>query len=216
MVVLLRGLRVLRGESAFPVLFSSVSSVSWLPCLGQPTHPRRPEDCERRRGDAEVGNHTECRFLCATASPREPIGIDNTLGRQECLPSSLTRKAHSAFGFPLSAFAWVIPAQRALHSAFRSPAHLFSPLLSRRVQRTQRGGGQFACRKCSAPSLRSPQRHQARAGSSSAPIGKHSKGIHHAAPTSPPPKPHRQVVRNGQLWKTGLLLSNNFATLEFG
>jgi len=43
------------------------------------------EDCMRRR---ERGNReAEYRLLRASASQREPIGIDAALGRQECLPS---------------------------------------------------------------------------------------------------------------------------------
>jgi len=43
---------------------------------------------------------------------------------------------------------------------------------------------------------------------------RHPKGVLRATPTSQQPELCRQVVRNGQLWKTGLLLSNTFATLE--
>jgi len=100
--------------SRLPVFLSSVSSISWLPCRRTGTGKRFAcGDAVARRWET-----IKCRVLCASASLRGSIGTDATLGRQECPPSSFAWKARSVF---------------------HSPAHLFSPLLSRRVHRARRG-----------------------------------------------------------------------------
>jgi len=119
---------------------------------------------------------------------------------------------------PLSALAWVIgawalviPAQRVLPSALLLTR---SPLPSLAACNARGGGWPIRLAKTfcvSAKIALTPTRAGRVAVRAEA---RHPKGLFHANHTSQPRKPRPQVVGNGQLWKTGLLLSNNFATLE--
>lgn len=57
-------------------LLAFLSSASWFVLPELPARLNGQEDCARRRRVAEVGDDIDCRFLGASASLREPIGID--------------------------------------------------------------------------------------------------------------------------------------------
>jgi len=148
---------------------------------------------ERRRIDLTRAQPRQCaddRFPQASRLRRPPIELGERL---------------SALSIPL--WHWAFPRRR-----FFLP--LCCPPSSLAACGARGGGWPIRLPKMLRPSAKIPPT-PSRAGRGAVRAeAKHQKGLSHAHPTSPQPKPRRQVVRNGQLWKTGLLLSNTYATVE--